>query len=77
MAGEHIYPDETPLIRIGNETNHEFTERELDILKELTTGKTNVEISEKLFISVKVKTCFGVFQSITSEYGQCPNTNIN
>ncbi len=52
MAGEHIYPDETPLIRIGNATNHEFTERELDILKELTTGDTNSEIAERLFVSV-------------------------
>ena len=52
VAGEHIYPDKTPLIRIGNATNHEFTERELDILKELTTGDTNSEIAERLFISV-------------------------
>ena len=52
MAGEHIYPDETPLIRIGNATNHEFTKRELDILKELTTGDTNAEIAARLFISV-------------------------
>lgn len=52
MAGEHIYPDQTPLIRIGNATNHEFTAREMDILKELTTGDTNTEIAERLFISV-------------------------
>ena len=52
MEGEHIYPDETPLIRIGNATNHDFTERELDILKELTTGDTNAEIAKRLFISV-------------------------
>ena len=52
MAGEHIYPDETPLIRIGCTTNHNFTERELDVLKELTTGDTNAEIAERLFISV-------------------------
>ena len=52
MNGEHIYPDETPLINIGNTTNHEFTERELDILKELTTGDTNTEIAKRLFISV-------------------------
>jgi len=51
MAGERIYPDETPLIRIGNATNHEFTERELDVLKELTTGDTNAEIAERLSIS--------------------------
>ena len=52
MAGEHIYPDETPLIHIGNTTNHEFTERELDILKELTTGDTNAAIAERLHLSV-------------------------
>ena len=52
MTGENIYPDETPLIRIGNATNHEFTQRELDILKELTTGDTNAEIAERLCISV-------------------------
>ena len=52
MAGEKIYPDETPLIRIGYATNHDFTERELDILKELTTGDTNKEIANYLHISV-------------------------
>ena len=52
MAGERIFPDETPLIRIGNATNHEFTERELDVFKELTTGDTNAEIARRLFISV-------------------------
>ena len=52
MAGEHIYPDETPLRRIGNATNHEFTERELEILKELTAGDTNAEIAERLGVSV-------------------------
>ena len=52
MAGECIYPDETPLMRIGNTTNHEFTERELDVLKELTTGDSNTVIAERLYISV-------------------------
>ncbi|MBQ7565507.1 MAG: response regulator transcription factor [Oscillospiraceae bacterium] len=52
MAGESIYPDNTPLLRIGETTNHAFTERELDVLKELTTGDTNAEIAERLGISV-------------------------
>ena len=52
MAGEHIFPGETPLIHIGNTTNHEFTEREMDILKELTTGDTNAVIAERLRLSV-------------------------
>lgn len=52
MAGESIYPDKTPLVRIGNSTNHEFTKRELDILKELSTGDTNAEIAGRLSISI-------------------------
>lgn len=52
MNGEHIYPDETPVVHIGEATNHDFTERELDVLKELTTGDTNAEIAKRLFISV-------------------------
>lgn len=52
MAGENIYPDETPLIHIGNTTNHDFTERELEILKELTTGDTNTAIAKRLHVSV-------------------------
>ena len=51
MEGEHIYPDETPCVCIGETTNHEFTERELDILKELTTGDSNSAIGERLHIS--------------------------
>jgi len=51
MAGERIFPDETPLVSIGNATNHEFTDRELDILKELTTGDSNAAIAERLHIS--------------------------
>ena len=52
MAGECIFPDETPLMRIGNTTNHDFTERELDVLKELVTGDTNAEIADRLCVSV-------------------------
>ncbi len=51
MAGESIYPDTTPLVTVGNCNNHEFTERELDILKELTTGGSNLDIAEALHIS--------------------------
>jgi len=51
MAGESIYPDTTPLIRLGNSTNHDFTERELAVLRELTTGDNNMEIAKRLGIS--------------------------
>ena len=51
MKGEHIYPDTTPELMIGNAKSTEFSELELDILREVTTGATNKEISEKLFVS--------------------------
>ncbi len=51
MAGERIFPEETPLVQLGMATNHDFTERELEILKELITGDSNAEIGERLGIS--------------------------
>ncbi|MBE5864551.1 MAG: response regulator transcription factor [Lachnospiraceae bacterium] len=51
MAGGHIYPDETPQVSIGAVTNHDFTERELQILRELITGDSNAEIGDRLGVS--------------------------
>lgn len=51
MAGESIYPDTTPEINVGYAMSCEFTPRELEILRELTSGDTNNEIAEKLGLS--------------------------
>ena len=51
MKGEHIYPDETPMVKFGQVTNHDLTDRELEILKEMLTGDSNQEIAERLFLS--------------------------
>ena len=51
MAGEHIYPDDTPLVRIGCASNHDFSQRELEILRELIAGDSNTEIGKRLGIS--------------------------
>lgn len=51
MAGESIYPDTTPEIPIGYALSGEFTPRELVVLRELTSGDTNVEIGERLGLS--------------------------
>jgi len=50
MAGERIYPDETPTVQIGCTDNHDFTERELEILRELISGDSNAEIGARLGI---------------------------
>lgn len=51
MKGENIYPDETPELTLGYVTNHDFSYRELEILRELTTGDSNAEIGRRLNIS--------------------------
>ncbi len=51
MAGESVYPESTPRVIIGNAVSTDFTERELEVLREMTTGATNMEIAERLFIS--------------------------
>lgn len=51
MNGEIIYPDNPQQVKIGLALSTEFTKKELEILRLMTGGYTNVEISEKLGIS--------------------------
>ena len=50
MAGERVYPERTPDVRFGLIKSSDLTERELLILRELTSGDTNTEIAERLQI---------------------------
>ncbi len=50
MAGEHVYPTEQVQVNIGNTNSTEFTDREIEILRELVSGASNKEIAEKLCI---------------------------
>ena len=52
MAGESIYPDSSPVTRLGAASSSDFTERELDVLRELVSGKTDATIAETLCISI-------------------------
>ena len=52
MAGESIYPDSTPVTRLGAALSNDFTERELEVLRELVSGKTDAAIAETLCISI-------------------------
>lgn len=51
MAGVSVYPEDTPLVPVGLTDNHSFSERELEILRELMTGESNAEIAQRMGIS--------------------------
>ena len=52
VEGENVYPDRTPELVLGNATSYDFTEKELEVLREMTGGYTNQEIADKVFMSV-------------------------
>ena len=51
MNGEYVYPEDTPVIRIGYSNSTEFTGREFDIIRELAQGRKYEEIAEDLDIT--------------------------
>ena len=51
VAGESVYPAFAPEAMLGNARREDFTNRELEVLRELTTGKSNPEIARTLGIS--------------------------
>ncbi len=53
MNGEYVYPEDTPVIRIGYSNSAEFTSREFDIIRELTQGRKYEEIAVDLGYYVK------------------------
>lgn len=53
MAGEHIYPGNSPAINVGFVSSDMFTKTENVILRELVNGLSSKQISEKLNISSK------------------------
>ena len=52
MAGEQVWPDRPPETKLGLALSTEFTDRELDVLRQLAEGMTDREIAERLHLSV-------------------------
>ena len=52
MNGESIYPDTTPVIRIGNADSTEVTPMQLEVLRLMVKGLSNPSIAQELNISV-------------------------
>ena len=71
MAGEQVYPQDTPIIRIGCSDSHEFTSREFDIIRELAQGRKYEEIAADL--DIKPNTVKYHIKNILQKTG-CLNT---
>ncbi|MCR4779168.1 MAG: response regulator transcription factor [Lachnospiraceae bacterium] len=52
MAGESVYPLEKPEVILGLCKSSELTERELEVLRELTSGDSDALIADRLHMSV-------------------------
>lgn len=53
MGGEHIFPDSTPVLKIGDSESSRFTDRELEVLRLVVAGETDAAIAEKLYMSLR------------------------
>ena len=53
MAGESIYPDNTPRLKLGVADSGQFSDRELEVLRLVVAGETDAAIAEKLFMSIR------------------------
>lgn len=51
MQGGSIYPDDPPIISVGNADSNELTERELTVLRQLALGCKYEEIAENLGVT--------------------------
>lgn len=51
MNGESVYPNTLPKVMIGLADASKLTERELDVLRAMTAGASNLSIAEKLGMS--------------------------
>ena len=52
MAGERIFPDNTPTLNIGCASSVEFTESELKVLRLVVAGERDQDIAEELGVSI-------------------------
>jgi len=69
MSGESVYPDKVPQVKVGMATSHEFTEREMEVLRLMTTGASNAAIAEKLVISESTVKKFNHYHRMLEKTG--------
>lgn len=52
MEGEHIWPDTSPVVMIGQARSSEFTERELTVIRGLVRGDRYEDLADSMHLSI-------------------------
>ena len=52
LNGENVYPEEIPVVKIGNAWSTEIDWQHMNVLRELSAGKMDEEIAKTLHLSV-------------------------
>ena len=52
MAGEKPFPETVPVVMLGNAESSNITNREMEVLRQIVSGKTDPQIGEALGVSV-------------------------
>lgn len=52
LEGDPAFPEKAPAVSLGNALSSALTKRELDVLREMVSGKTDAEIGEALNMAV-------------------------
>ena len=73
MAGESIYPPQM-IAHLGDALSSDFTEREIEVLREVVSGSTDAEIAERLGISLR--TVKGHIQNLREKTGYRNRTEL-
>lgn len=50
MAGERVFPNQAPVVLLGQARSTEFTDREMEVLRHVAAGYSDKEIAEMLSI---------------------------
>lgn len=51
LLGESLYPESTPVLKIGDLDSTDFTKRDIDVLRLILEGMTDPEIAQELGLS--------------------------
>lgn len=73
MAGQCVYPEQM-IVRLGDALSTDFTEREIQVLREVVSGSTDAEIAERL--SISLRTVKGHIQNLREKTGYRNRTEL-